>query len=207
VANELKVDDISHFHAHDLHIPTRTLWMGSLSVDEEGNQSGTDIHMAERLVKNLHVLEIASDKAEDPIVILMENPGGNWDAGMTIYDAIHACKNHVTIVCFGEVMSMGSIILQAADERIMAPNSEMMIHYGEDGFFGDPKSFMNWAKRSERLRTKMEDIYLEKMKEKDGSKNRRHIKALLDEDTILTPELAIELGLADKILVNIKDIY
>jgi len=115
-------------------------------VSDDGEESGTDSHMAERVIKNLQILENVSESGEDPITIVMNNPGGCWFSGMAIYNAIQACKNHVTIICYGQVMSMGSIIFQAADERIMSEDCDMMIHYGENGFFGNAKSFIKWAK-------------------------------------------------------------
>ena len=121
--------------------------MGSVTVDMD-SESGTDANMAERVIKGLHMLDTSAPTGDKPITIIMNNLGGDWYHGMGIYDAIKACKNHITIKVFGYVMSMGSIIIQAADKRIMSPNSRMMIHYGTSGYYGHNKDFIKWAKEA-----------------------------------------------------------
>jgi len=52
----------------------------------------------------------------------------------------------------------------------------------------------------------MERIYLDKIREVLPKFRTDKLRSLLSVDTILTPEEAIELGLADKILDKMKDI-
>ena len=120
-------DDIDKLHDYDVYIPTRTIYVGSIHVSDEG-ESGTDAHMAERLLKNIHILEALN---KDPITIIFNNIGGDVNHGLAIYDGIKNSECHITIKVFGHAMSMGSIILQAADERLMSPNASQMIHYGK----------------------------------------------------------------------------
>lgn len=130
-------ESIDRFFDYGIHVETKTIYMGSEEyVDDQ--ESGTDHKMAENMIKALHVLNLTPDK---PIKIIMNNLGGNWTDGMAIYDAIKASPCHVTIEVMGQAMSMGSIILQAADERIMHPNATMMIHDGQDGYVGHAKNF------------------------------------------------------------------
>jgi ATP-dependent protease ClpP protease subunit len=56
---------------------------------------------------------------------------------------------------------MGSIILQAADYRMMMPNARMMIHYGFSGFYGHAKTSERWANENTRVHIEMENIYLQ----------------------------------------------
>ena len=98
--------------------------------------------MAERAIKALHILDSTAPTGDKPITVIMNNPGGDEYHGMAIYDAIKSCKNHVTIVVFGMAMSMGSIILQAADKRVMSANSRVMIHYGTWGINDHPKKVL-----------------------------------------------------------------
>jgi hypothetical protein len=64
--------------------------MGSEDVDMEMGESGTDAAMAERAIKNLHILDNASS---EPITIITNNLGGSVFHGMAIYDAIKKYKN------------------------------------------------------------------------------------------------------------------
>jgi ATP-dependent protease ClpP protease subunit len=93
----------------------------------------------------------------------MNNPGGEWYHGMAIYDAIKESPCHCTIKVYGQVMSMGAVILQAADARILMPNTRMMIHYGYSGYNGHSLTSIRWSDESKKLNKKMEDIFLESM--------------------------------------------
>ena len=189
-------DDVDKLYDYDLYIPSRTIYMGSVNSDENG-ESGVEAIMAERVVKALHLL----DQKDEPITIIMNNPGGDWYHGMAIYDAIKACKSHITIKVFGMAMSMGGVILQAADERVMAPNAKFMMHYGTMGIDSThSKIFSKWAEENDKINTDMEDIFLEKIQQKHPNYTRQQLEKQLDYDTILTAEEAIKLGLADSIL-------
>lgn len=189
-------ESIDRFYDYDIYPETRTLYIGSVSI-LGGEESGVDAHMAERAIKGLHILDSSSDK---PIRIIMNNPGGDKYHGLAIYDAVKACKNHVTITIYGHVMSMGSIILQAADTRIMSANSRMMVHYGTWGAQGIPKVVYSWIEEGKKYDKIMEDIYLESIKKIKPRFSREEVKALLDTDTILNAQECIDLGLCDKIL-------
>ena len=195
MSKRINRDEIDRFHDYGIYIPTRTVRIDSVSY-EESQETGTDFQMASRAISNLHILESLN---EEPITILMNNLGGNYYDGIAIYDTIKNCKSHTTIIVRGQAMSMGSVILQAADERIMAPESIQMVHYGEDGFFGHAKNSPRWSKEGERVNSRMEQIYLEKIQQKHPQYTLEEVKKLLTFDTILTARQSIALGLADKI--------
>lgn len=188
-------DDVDKFFDYGIDLAHRTIFMGSVTI-EEGEDSGVDAHMAERVIKALHIL----DQKNEPITIIMNNPGGDYYHGMAIYDAIKACQSEVTIKVFGMAMSMGAFILQAADHRLMAPNSRFMIHYGYDSLNGHSKNVEKWAEESKKLSALGEDILLEKIQEKHPTFKREQLKAMLDPDTILSAQETVNLGLADDIL-------
>lgn len=191
-------DDIDKFHDYSLHIPSRTLYMGSEHVsDDTFAESGVEATMAERLIKNLHILESINT---ENITIIMNNPGGDVNHGLAIYDAIRACKSHVTIKVFGHAMSMGSVILQAADERIMAPTASQMIHYGSLGVDKEAKTVYKIVDEMKRIDKWMEEMYLAKIKEKQPHYTKQRLERMLNHDTFLTAKQSVELGLADKVL-------
>jgi ATP-dependent Clp protease protease subunit len=193
-------DDIDKFFEYELYIPTRTIYMGSVSHDPETGESGTDGAMAERVIKALHIFDSSAPAGDKPITIIMNNPGGDAYHGLAIYDAIKACKNHVTIIVYGHAMSMGSIIFQAADKRVMAPNSRMMIHYGTWGTHDHPKIVYSWAEEGKKFNTWMELLYLERIREKHPNFTLKKVQQMCNFDTFLNPEQAVALGLADEVL-------
>lgn len=196
MSKKINKDAIDHFHDYGLHVPTRTIYMGSESVSDSGEEAGVDALMTERMIKNLLMM----DGEGLETMIIMNNIGGDVTHGMAIYDVIRACKAKVTIKVFGHAMSMGSVILQAADERIMAPNAVFMIHVGDFATNGHAKTAYRQADESKRQDKLVEQIYLEKIREKHPTFSPQRLKGMLDHDTYLTAQQTVELGLADKVL-------
>jgi ATP-dependent protease ClpP protease subunit len=159
--------------------------MGSTHKNDD-EESGVDNFMAESFIKGIHIL---SAKSNDPITILMNNPGGDWYHGMAIYDAIKTSTCYCNIKVYGHAMSMGSIILQAADNRIMMPNSRFMIHYGYNGVNSHVKIFEKWADEGKRLNYQMENMYLDIMMEKEEKEGHGYLAKKLSE--IMTKQNAL----------------
>ena len=225
--HKFKKDDVDQFMDNDIYLPTRTIYMGSVNSLDDGEEAGVDHSMAERMSKALHILDTydaAARNGEKPITIVMNNTGGDVIHGMAIYDTISNCKNHVTIKVSGHAMSMGSIILQAADKRIMSKNSKIMIHYGYSGVNAHAKTSYQWNKFSKEYDRWMEDMFMEKMKDrkiplclylnlidkehkipKGNAKNKlieiteERLEAMLNFDTIVTAETALALNLIDEV--------
>lgn len=182
-------DDLDRFYDYDIHIPSRTLFMG-------GN---TNELMAELFLKGMTLLQSHSC---NPITVVMNNPGGDEYHGLAIYDAIATSTCHVTVTMYGHAMSMGSWIPQAADERIMAPNATMMIHYGTWGSEGDMPAFhvRTLHRENERLTKLMEDEYLRRIREVNPKFPASRLRKWLTEEKYMAAHEAVELGLADKVL-------
>jgi ATP-dependent Clp protease, protease subunit len=190
-------EEIDRFHDYGIYLPCRTIYLGSEEEDDEKGESGTDSQMAMKFVKNIKILEHLS---QDPIRIILNNPGGDEYHGLAIYDAIKGSRCHTTVEVYGHAMSMGSIILQAASERVMAPNSRMMIHYGTWGVVDHPKITYKWAEEGKKFDKWMEKLYLEKIREKHPGFTMNKLEKMLDHDTFLTSQEAVDMGLADKVL-------
>lgn len=190
-------DDVDKFHDADIYIPQRTIYMGSVSIEDEV-ESGVDASMAERLIKNLTILDNLNN---EPITIIMNNPGGDWYHGIGIYDAIANAKSHVTIKVYGMAMSMGAVILQAADERVISPRSKFMIHYGTMAINNThSKIFDKWSEENKKINKEMEQIFLDKIREKHPDFKLKKLEEMLNFDTILTARETVDLGLADKVI-------
>lgn len=171
--------------------------MGSHYSDSE-DESGVDSVMAERVIKNLHVLDKVVHT--DGITIKMNNIGGDIYHGLAIYDAIITCQNKVRIITYGHAMSMGSLILQAADERVLSPNARMMLHYGQGGISDHLKNVYRHTEELKRLDKIINSIYLSKIKETKTRFTMKNLEDKMNFDWFLSPEEALEYGLCDRIL-------
>jgi ATP-dependent Clp protease protease subunit len=184
---QLRRDDIDRFFDYSLHVPTRTIFIGG-EVEEE---------MAEFFLKAMHVLLAQSS---EPISIIMNSGGGDEYCGLGIYDAIASSHAPVTITLYGMAMSMGSWIPQAADDRVMSQHCCMMLHYGSWGYEENAHVARAVAKENERLMKLMEDTYLRRIREKQPKYPVAKLRKMLIDETYLTADQALELGLIDRIL-------
>ena len=175
------------------------------SDDDSGSEPGVEYQMSSRLIKNLHILS-GLDPSR-PILIHMKTCGGDWMEGMAIYDVIKLISNPVVILNYTHARSMSSIILQAADRRVMMPHSHFMFHDGTlelSGTFKGALTNAEWAKKEHPI---MVDIYVNRMKErgKFSKKTKDEIRKMLEtqmdkkEDVFLTAQETISWGLADSI--------
>lgn len=194
MSKKIDKSDIDHFQDNNIYVPTRTIYMGPTEADGE-----TDCIMAEKVIKNLHILDHRYEP-EKPISIIMSNPGGHVEDGMAIYDAIKACQSQVNIIVYGKAWSMASVILQAADVRIMAPNSKLMIHYGTIGVEGHPKMVKSWIKDGDDFDQWMQEMFLEKIRSKHPKFKDSKLEEMMNFDKIFTADEAVEIGLADYVL-------
>lgn len=176
-------------------IPKRQIVLSSMHVDAEGNESGTDVSMFQKLHVALEILEYF-DKT-GPITIVMNNPGGDWYHGMAIYDRIRNSPCPITIEGYGPIMSMGSVILQAGTKRLLARHAAVLLHYGSASFAGPSKDLQQYAEHDARNATIMEDIYLDRIKKKLPEYTREQLAELIKHDRYLTAAETIKIGLAD----------
>jgi len=184
-------DDVDKLFDYGIYIPTKTL----ITVGD------SDEEVAANIMKGLHVLDTI--RPEEPLTVKLNNCGGDEYHGMAIYDAIRACKSKVVIIGMGNVHSMGSVIFQAGDERVMSPNAKQLIHYGTP-LMADAelhaKSQWSWTKECKKFSAWMEQMYLEKIHEKHPTYKLKKLQELLNFDTVLDARESVNLGLADKIL-------
>lgn len=147
------IELVNQVHNYDLNLLTREIYLhshfsaGGAHPEEEG---GIEYRMATQFIKNLHLLDYNENK---PIIIHLQSPGGDWNYGMAIYDAIESARSFVTILAHGEVSSMSSVVFQAARKRVMMPNCELMIHRGFlslEGVTSTVQSNALWNKKTDK---------------------------------------------------------
>lgn len=165
--------------------------MRGARVEGEEASNNIDAVAAENLIKGLKILE---SHGAGPITVYLNTNGGCVNQGFAIYDAIKASPCEVTICGTGQVMSMGVIILQAADHRVLMPNADVMIHDGDNHISGTARNSERWSDHYKGLRRKFYNILSEKSGRPQAFWQQ---KMLLD--TILSAEQAVMFGLADEI--------
>lgn len=198
--------NIEEIHNFDLDVQNRIIYLYSSDPLSDDEEPGVDYRMSSKFIKNLNILQLMS---LDPIQIHMNTIGGEWSYGMGIYDAIKQSKCDVTIIAYSWARSMSSIILQAAKDRVMMPNSSFMVHWGtstEEGHYLSVKSSVEFTVKTEKT---MLDIYTNKCVEgnyfKSKNMNYQQVYDFINEkiekkcDWWLTAEEAVDYGFADRI--------
>lgn len=180
-------EHIEKIYNHDLIYETRVI-----TIIEDDELSANSL---EKIIKGLEILE----EKDDPIRIILSTPGGEEYLCSGIYDRIRRSPCHITIEVYGQASSAGSIILQAADKRVVSLNSFVMIHMGTWGHEGHPAEVKKWRAYGDRWDSWMVDTYFNRIREKNPKFKKSKLKQMLEHDTILTAQEAVDLGLADKV--------
>ena len=147
---------IEELHLYDLLLDSREIFLHGSEYSEE--DSGVDFRMSSRFLKNMRLLESIS---AEPIIIHQQSVGGEWHDGMLIYDMISNSNCHIIFVMHGIACSMGSIIPQAADTRVIMPSCTFMVHSGYTSISSDLtyKQSRSLFEIEEKLQETMLDIY------------------------------------------------
>lgn len=140
------------------------------------------------------VYAMSNSPVKDPPAIILSTYGGDIYYGLAIYDLIKTFMPDTKIVCVGPVMSAGSIILQAAKERCMLPNSYIMVHYGME-----INTDQSTKIQHEGLFKKMRDILIASCKV-----NPKTVKGWFKKESYFDARRAMTVGLVDRVMENVK---
>jgi ATP-dependent protease ClpP protease subunit len=128
------------------------------------------------------------------IILRINSPGGHVFEGISIMNLLRAHRAKVTAVVDGLAASAASVIAAGADETVMSPGTQMMIHCTSTIVWGNAADMRKEADVLEGLDRSLAEIYTSKAGEKDWA-------ALLAAETWLTAADAVTEGLADRVAV------
>ena len=131
----------------------------------------------------------------EPVTVEINSPGGHVDAGSEIYTALKNYPGHVTVEVVGLAASAASVIAMAGDEVKISPTAEIMIHNAWMTSTGDKKA----KEKDAKILTSTDEGLVNAYEIKTG-KSREEILALMDEETWMSAQQAVELGFADEIM-------
>lgn len=143
-------------------------------------------------------IEMEADPTIQVIPIIVSSYGGNLDNMNAMRDLIKSSNKPVSIAAIGKSMSAGAALLAAGTKghRMVAPNTDVMIHELSAGAFGKMEEIMTTALNLDRKNKE----YMENMSE-DMGKARGWLMAQLKKqnnlDWHLTAEECVKMGIAD----------
>lgn len=147
------------------------------------------------------LLFLESENSEQEISMYVNSPGGSVYAGLAVYDVMQYIKCPVHTYVTGMAASMGSFIAQAGEpgHRYVMPRAITMIHQPSSGTRGKVTDMEIDLQESLRIKKEMTELYVH-----HNSKGTtfEQFSALMDRDRWLTAPMAVELGLADQVVVK-----
>lgn len=104
-----------------------------------------------------------------PITIYLQTPGGSVLHGLGLFDALRtiaAQDHHITTVVRGFAASMGAVLLQAGDTRLVGTESLVMLHEVSSGTGGKLHEMKDDVKFTEQLNRRLMSIIANRTKGK-----------------------------------------
>lgn len=128
------------------------------------------------------------------INVYINSEGGDVFAGQAINSMLKRHNATVTVYVDGLAASIASVIAMAGDKVIMPSNAMMMIHNPWSFVIGNSEDMRKMADDLDKIAESIIAAY----KEKTGLSD-EDLKAIMDAETWLTAEEAVEKGFADEI--------
>lgn len=142
-----------------------------------------------------------------PITLNISSPGGEVTEGLAMVDMLEAYEGEVTTLGYGLVASIASVVLLAGDKVRMTPNSFLMIHNPWTLAMGDSAELSATADVLAKMEEKLQNIYVSKL-EKSGKASGNialKVKRMMDAETWLTADEALDMGFIDEIQAATKE--
>lgn len=166
---------------------TSTMWLYD-AIDSWGGDWGVS---ATEVLQALAALPADTSTIE----LHINSPGGEVYEAIAITNALRAHPAQVTAVVDSLAASAASFIAASADQLVMAPNSELMIHDAWGIEIGSEEDMRNMADQLGRVSNNIASIYQAK-----GGGDITDWRSLMLAETWFSADEAVTAGLADSTL-------
>ena len=180
---------------HGIDVKNRIVYFGEVS-DNEADTTFCDVSSSsiEFVIRKFNKF-IAEDITK-PIYLWMSSRGGDCYELLRLCDRIETCPCPVIFYGGGRIMSAAAHIMSVCDVRNLFKNSTVLVHHGSmstAGTYTDAQIDMIEEERLAKICCKMfaDNTFIQNVDFWDD---------LMQRDVVLTPEEAIEIGLADNII-------
>ena len=169
----------------------RTLFLNGTIAEE----SWFDDDVTPQLFKN----ELMSGSGN--ITVWINSPGGDCVAAAQIYNMLMDYKGDVTVKIDGIAASAASVIAMAGTKVLVSPVSMLMIHNPMTAAFGNSEEMQ----RAIEMLSSVKDSIINAYEIKTGL-SRAKLSRLMDAETWMDANKAVELGFADEIISRTDEI-
>lgn len=135
------------------------------------------------------------NSGEGDITVWINSPGGDCIAAAQIYNMLMDYKGNVTVKIDGIAASAASVIAMAGNKVIVSPVSMIMIHNPATIAAGDTAEMQKAIAMLDEIKESIINAY-----EIKTGLSRARLSHLMDAETWMDANSAIELGFADEIM-------
>ena len=132
------------------------------------------------------------------ITVWINSPGGDCVAAAQIYNMLMDYKGNVTVKIDGIAASAASVIAMAGTKVLMSPVSMMMIHNPMTVAFGDSAEMQKVIEMLGSVKDSIINAY-----EIKTGLSRTKLSHLMDAETWMDANKAVEIGFADEIMQRV----
>ena len=133
------------------------------------------------------------------VVIWINSPGGDCIAASQIYGMLMDYPGNVTVKIDGIAASAASVIAMAGTKVLMVPTALMMIHNPATAAFGDHANMRRAIEMLDEVKESIINAY-----EIKTGLSRAKLSHLMENETWINANKAVEMGFADGILEDAK---
>ena len=147
------------------------------------------------------LLEGVSDS--DTIELYINSDGGSVKEGTAIFTNLKRCKAYKTGYVDGVANSIAATILQACDHRVMGEGTGMVLHNMWTVAIGNADELRNQADKLDAWMKASRSLFMNRC---GGKITEEELKDIMDKETLLDPDTALEIGVIDEAMQCSKEI-
>lgn len=160
------------------------------------DQIGVDFWTGEGVTPKSFISELRDiEKTHKSLDLRINSPGGFVHDGFTIYNALKQSPLEINVYIDGLAASAAAFIAMSGNKIYMPKSAELMIHNAWGMVIGDAEDMKKEAAHLESLNSMIMDIFVERT-----GKDKAAISSMMNSETWMSGEKAVELGFADELL-------
>jgi ATP-dependent Clp protease protease subunit len=138
---------------------------------------------------------------ERDINMYINSPGGSVVDGLGLIDTMNYINCNVSTTCIGMAASMGAVLLSNGTQgkRFVLPHSRVMIHQVSSGMRGTVSDMEIEFEQTKRCK---QDVY--EILAKNTGKSFEEMEKLCDRNNWFIGQEAVDLHIADRVLISTK---
>lgn len=140
---------------------------------------------------------IAENPEGEELVLEINSPGGSVMAAAEMWSALLSCPHAVRAVVQSFAGSAASVLMTAADTVVCSPVAQIMIHLPSTTTQGNEIAHKQSISLLQSTRESIINAYLRKTA---GKTSREALRGMMEKETWLIAQKAVEVGLCDAIL-------